>query len=378
MLKRRKLVYLVIGLVLMLTFVQAFGNKVEDLKKEQKNLNTKIKEQKNLITDIENESKTVSQEIVQLDKKVDEASNEIALVEKDLENLAIEIVKIEEELVEAEERLEEQQETFNSRLRVMYMNGNVGYLELLLSSQSIKDFLSRKDMIKSIADHDKKLVQYMKEQRDIIDGKKIELQAQRASVQVAKSKLEARKNELVVATRAKEDLMARLAVDLKAAEEEYDKANEYAKKIEADIIKAQRVSGPYSGGAMNWPVPGRFRISSPYGYRIHPIFKVNKLHTGIDIPAPTGTAVTAAAGGTVIHSDWLGSYGKAIMVDHGGGIVTLYGHNSSLTVSKGATVKKGDTIAIIGNTGYSTGPHLHFEVRKNGAYVDPMGWLKGK
>ena len=129
---------------------------------------------------------------------------------------------------------------------------------------------------------------------------------------------------------------------------------------------------------MEWPVSGHTRISSPFGYRIHPIFKVKKLHTGIDIPAPTGTSIGAAAAGTVVYCDWLGGYGKAIMVDHGGGILTLYGHNSALVVSEGDTVSRGQTIAKAGSTGNSTGPHLHFEVRKNGSYVDPMPWLRGK
>jgi murein DD-endopeptidase MepM/ murein hydrolase activator NlpD len=128
---------------------------------------------------------------------------------------------------------------------------------------------------------------------------------------------------------------------------------------------------------MAWPVPGYSRISSYYGMRIHPIFKTKKLHTGIDIPAPTGTAITSAGDGTVIFSDWLGGYGKAVMIDHGGGMVTLYAHNSATNAKVGQTVKRGATIAKAGSTGNSTGPHLHFEVRKNGAYVDPIPWLKG-
>src|SRR5690606_2647581 len=140
------------------------------------------------------------------------------------------------------------------------------------------------------------------------------------------------KRDLENVTREKELLMSKLQKDIKAFEKEYDKLNEYAKQIESKIVKLQRNTNPYSGGKMSWPVPGHSRISSYYGYRIHPIFKTKKLHTGVDIPAPTGTPITAAADGIVIYADWLGGYGKAIMVDHGGGIVTLYGHNSAFTV----------------------------------------------
>lgn len=362
-------------IILSLTVVQAYGDALSDLKKQQKNINSQINQTKNQIKNIQNQTKDVSKQIDELDKKMDNATIELEKVEKELENLNKNIEKTAEELNIAEKNLEEKKELFNQRIRVMYQNGNVGYLEVLLSAGNIKDFLSRKEMIQSIADHDKELIEYMKEQRDTIDLKKTELEAQRASVEVTKSKLESRKKDLARVTREKELFMSRLQQDIKALEKEYDKQNEYAKEIESKIVKLQRETGPYSGGKMAWPVPGHTRISSYYGYRIHPIFKTKKLHTGIDIPAPTGTAIKAASDGTVIYSDWLGGYGKAVMVDHGGGIVTLYGHNSSLVAKVGQKVKRGDTIAKAGSTGNSTGPHCHFEVRKNGAYVDPMPWL---
>lgn len=362
-------------IILSLTVVQAYGDTLSDLKKQQKNINSQINQTKNQIKNIQNQTKDVSKQIDELDKKMDNATVELEKVEKDLENLNKNIEKTTEELNIAEKNLEEKKDLFNQRIRVMYQNGNVGYLEVLLSAGNIKDLLSRKEMIQSIADHDKELIQYMKEQRDTIDLKKTELEAQRASVEVTKSKLESRKKDLARVTREKEVFMSRLQQDIKALEKEYDKQNEYAKEIESKIVKLQRETGPYSGGKMAWPVPGHTRISSYYGYRIHPIFKTKKLHTGIDIPAPTGTAIKAASDGTIIYSDWLGGYGKAVMVDHGGGIVTLYGHNSSLVAKVGQKVKRGDTIAKAGSTGNSTGPHCHFEVRKNGAYVDPMPWL---
>lgn len=128
---------------------------------------------------------------------------------------------------------------------------------------------------------------------------------------------------------------------------------------------------------MSWPVPSSSRISSPFGYRIHPIYKDYRLHTGIDIPASSGNSILAASSGKVTASKWMGGYGNAIMIDHGGGISTLYAHSSLRLVSVGQTVKEGDLIAKIGSTGNSTGPHLHFEVRKNGDYVNPEPWVRG-
>lgn len=376
--KRRIVTYLLVLMILSLSVVQAYAGKIDNLKKDQKNINKKISDTKNQIKTLEKKSEDVSKQIKDLDIKVDDATTDLEIVEVELVNLGHDIDRTTLELEEAEEALAERKETFNQRLRVMYMNGNVGYLELLLTSENVKDFLNRKDMIQSITDHDTELIKFMKEQKDIVDNKKNELQGQRASIEVTKSKLESRRNDLIKATREKEDLMSELAMDIKAAEIAYDKANQEYKDLGARILKMQQETGPYSGGTMMWPVPASGRITSYYGYRIHPIFKSKKLHTGLDIGVPTGSSIVAASDGKVIHSDWLGSYGKAVLLDHGGGIVTLYAHNSALTVKVGQYVKRGNTIAKAGSTGNSTGPHLHFEVRKNGAYVDPLPWVKGK
>lgn len=375
---KRIFTYLLVLLILSLSIVQSYAGKMDELKKEQKNMTKKITDTKNQIKTLENKSKDVSKQIKDLDLKVDGATTELEGVEVELVVLGHDIDRTIVELEEAELALDNRKETFNQRLRVMYMNGNVGYLELLLTSENVKDFLNRKDMIQSITDHDTELIKFMKEQKDIVDNKRLELQGQRASVEVTKSKLESRRNDLIQATREKENLMTNLEKDIKAAEIAYDKANEEAKELSAKILKLQQETGPYSGGKMLWPVPASTRITSYFGYRIHPIFKSKKLHTGIDIGVPTGSSIVAASEGKVIYSDWLGSYGKAVMLDHGGGIVTLYAHNSILSVKAGQTVKRGDTIAKAGSTGNSTGPHLHFEVRKNGEYVDPLPWVKGK
>jgi len=379
MYSKRKMIISILALILTFSFIQVYASdSVEDLKKQQNKIDQEIKKKANEIKAIEKQTKDVSKQIEDLDKKMDNASDELIKVEKELENLVINIESTETQLKEAEEKIDDKQDVFNKRLRVMYKTGTVGYLEVLLSSANIKDFLSRQDMIKTIAKHDTELITYMKEQRDIIDSKKVELQSQKNAIETSKVKLEIRKRDLVKVSRDKEDLMGRLEKDVIALEKEYDKMNDLAKEIDSKIVNLQRNQNKYTGGKMAWPVPGYTRISSPYGYRIHPIFKTKKLHTGIDIPAPTGTSIIAGSEGIVIFAGTLGGYGKAVMIDHGSGIVTLYGHNSSLVVKEGQDVKRGDTISKAGSTGYSTGPHLHFEVRKDGAYQDPMPWLKGK
>ncbi|MGM0396655.1 MAG: murein hydrolase activator EnvC family protein [Bacillota bacterium] len=374
---RKILILLISFLMVFGTVIQASGETVNDLKEQQEQIKNQIEQTKKEIENMQNKTKDIDNQIKEIDLKVANAASEIVLVENQIQMTSSDIADTLEVLHIAEKNIESKIDTFNQRLRAMYINGNTGYLEVLLSSGNIKDFLSRQEMIQSIAEYDKDLIKYMKEQRDLIEEKKVELEGQRASLEVTKSKLESRKRDMESVSRQKEKLMATLQQDIMSFEAEYDKLNNFAKEIESKIVKLQRNSGPYSGGKMAWPVPGHNRISSPYGYRIHPIFKIKKLHTGIDIPAPTGTPITAAAAGTVIYSDWLGGYGKVVMLDHGGGIVTLYAHNSALAVSEGQTVERGGAVSRAGSTGNSTGPHLHFEVRKNGSYVDPIGWLRG-
>jgi murein DD-endopeptidase MepM/ murein hydrolase activator NlpD len=374
---KKRAIYLVLAFIMVFNISVVYAETINELKGKQKDTEKQMDKTKDAIKEISNQAKNVSNEIKELDKKLNVATDELSAVEEEIKKLEKNIEKKEEELIEAEANIEEKQDTFNKRLRVMYKTGNAGYIEILLSSTSISDFLSRQDMLKSIAKHDTELITYMKDQRDIIDARKAELNSQKTKVEVSKNKLEVRRRDLAKATRAKEDMMNRLKEDHIALEKEYDSLNDLAKSIEADIVKKQVNNNPYSGGTMSWPVPGYSRVSSPFGYRIHPILKRKKFHSGIDIPAPTGSNVIAGAEGTVIHSGSLGGYGKVIMIDHGGGIVTLYAHNSRLIASNGQSVDKGDVIAKIGSTGMSTGPHSHFEVRKNGAYVNPIPWVKG-
>lgn len=374
----KKHMFILLALILIFNYAFSFADNIEDLKKKKEDVEKQAEMYKDKIEELKSQTKDVEAQIKELDKQIDVAANELEKVEKELETINKEIEKTTEELEKAEKNIEEKQDVFNERLRVMYKKGSVGFLEVLLASADIGDFLARQNMIQAIVDHDTQLIRYMKEQKDIVEQKSVELKAQRASLEATKTAWENRNNELLQASRAKQLLMEDYEKDIKEAERLYDEHIQEAKKYESKIAQMQRVNGPYSGGKMGWPVPGHSSISSYFGYRIHPIYKVKKLHTGLDIPAPLGTNVVAAADGEVIYSGTLGTYGKAVIIDHGGGIVTLYGHNSYLVVSEGDKVSRGDVIAKVGNTGVSTGPHCHFEVRENGVYVDPIPWLKGK
>ena len=151
-------------------------------------------------------------------------------------------------------------------------------------------------------------------------------------------------------------------------------SNEIAAKIRASTARTGGYSGNPSGRFL-WPTPGYSKITSDYGMRVHPILGTKKLHTGIDIGAPSGTRILSGDAGVVIHAGWLGAYGNAVVVDHGGGLSTLYGHMSSIAVREGQQVTAGQKLGGVGSTGLSTGPHLHFEVRVNGNPVSPWGYL---
>ena len=171
------------------------------------------------------------------------------------------------------------------------------------------------------------------------------------------------------------DEKVKLDAKKKELEKQEDELQAEADRLTAEIVKLMDKSSPYVGGTFTWPCPSSHYITSSFGNRLHPILKTWKYHTGVDIGASSGKDILAAASGKVIMATTYGGYGNCVMIDHGGGIVTLYGHASRLCVSNGAVVKRGDVIAKVGSTGRSTGPHLHFEVRKDGAYVDPMSYF---
>ncbi len=356
------------------TMVHAFAVDVSSDKKKLNDVNNKIEELSKDKKENENQQKSVTNKIQSIESNIENLEDEITNITNDIEETKNKIEKTEVELQEAENSIVKKNDTLNSRLKVMYKNGEVGYLEVLLDSADFTELLTRIDMVKKIFNHDVDLLKYLKEQRDTIEDKKNSLEQYNSELVVLMNNMEDKQEKLVVSRGELKREKQKLEKDYATLEEEEDDLVKLAKQIEEQIRRKQS-AGKYVGGKMTWPAPNYYSITSPFGYRIHPILRTKKLHTGIDIGIPLGKNIVAAQSGTIIHAGWLGGYGKVVMVDHGGGIVTLYAHNSKLLVKEGDSVKRGQAITQSGSTGMSTGPHLHFEVRENGKYVDPLKYV---
>ncbi len=370
-------------LVLTLSFVPmtAFASQISDLENKQSDISEDIKKQQQMMEEANKQIEITKNELVELDISLQEAKNNLLRAEEDVNN-ATEILKeTESELNEVQANYEQQLETFKQRLRVMYEFGEVGYLEVLLGSESIAEFFNRLEYVNAIAKHDKEIVDELVELESNIKAKLFEVQEQKIAVEKLLIKQTSITNDLKSARNTKSSLISTLDSNVERYEESIAELEKSSKEIENMIKKIQEEQAKnnakvyYTGGEMEWPVPSSYRITSPFGNRTHPITGVKTMHKGIDIGANSGTNVIASEDGIVISSSYINGYGNTVIIDHGDGYSTLYAHNSALKVSLGQEVSRGDVVALIGSTGFSTGPHLHFEVRKNGVATNPMNFL---
>ena len=292
------------------------------------------------------------------------------------------------DLEEAQELRQDQQEMLVNRARAMHMNGPITYIDAMLSATSFSDLLMRLEFVGRVIEHDNNLVAELLDTETRIEDnvETIYLEQQRMSALELQynTRLEEHERNLSERTAAmsnitdaqRENQNLQLELDREIRQVERDiRAREFTARATAGASTNRQVVVPTGNGVMTWPVPGRSTISSPFGPRRSPITGRQEQHTGIDIPAPTGSDLVAAQDGIVIFSGWMNGYGNTVRIDHGENVVTLYGHNSSNLVSAGESVVAGQLIGRIGSTGFSTGAHSHFEVRYQGTAVNPMNFL---
>ena len=333
----------------------------------------------------------VEAEVQSLDGRISDLNSDIAVVKRRLTAAQLELTFLTEQLQAVLGRLDRRTDLFTERARAAYMAGPTAYVDGLLSSEDFGDLIDRTAYYESALDADSRLVQGIEVLRDETETQRGVVEEKREKIIAAKVALEADRAELarirqerasVLAARQavlteKRGLLGQVKSKRAAQQQILDQLDRESQQIQSLLTsQASSVSGPFpsGGGQLAWPAAGP--VISGFGPRTHPIFGDTRMHTGIDIGAPYGAAVVAADDGVVVFAGVMSGYGNAIIVDHGGGLATTYNHLSAFSVSNGQHVGRRQTVGAVGCTGYCTGPHLHFEVRVNGAPVDPIPYLQ--
>ena len=360
----------------------------EDLTNQLDSIQQQVNQQNSIKADAETVIVSVSEQLRQIEEQLRQAQQQLESIQQQRVAVENDITVNEKLLAEAQKRLEGRESVFYKRVRDIYINGRLSYLDVVIGSKDFSDFANRLEILKRIIDSDIKLIDEIKKERAEIAARKQALEQSRAKLVELEKAAVAKQAEIEQKKKEREVVLQKAQNDRATAMQAVEELNASSAQITA-LLKARQAeraaaraaaqqSAPsYSwvqgSGQLGWPVSGE--ITSPYGYRTHPIWGTTIYHSGIDIGVDEGTPVHAADGGTVVWSGWMGGYGYAVVIDHGNGMSTLYGHNSELAVSEGQDVSKGQVIAYAGSTGNSTGPHVHFEVRISGDPVDPMGYL---
>ncbi|MGE4283303.1 MAG: murein hydrolase activator EnvC [Clostridia bacterium] len=367
------IVIIMITIFLMGVILPVNAKDLNQLEKELNNVNSAMNKAQQGLKSVQTQKKGVSSELEKLDMEIDKTEDELSSINKLLQESEEKIKQKENELVNASQVAEEQFEMLQLRARTMYEDGNATYLEVLFASENFGDFISRLEIVREIVEYDNNLLAQLKENKNKIEKAKEIAEAEKDNREKIKNRVVAVKEDLGQKQVSRSQLMQRLSQEEKEYAKQLDALEQTSKQVEKEIKRLQEENKrKYAGGKLEWPTPGVYRITSPFGNRWHPILKKNSMHTGVDIGASSGTDVKSANDGQVIMATWNGGYGQCIIIDHGGGIATLYAHNSKLLVKAGQEVKRGQTISKVGSTGWSTGPHLHYEVREGGSPVNPM------
>lgn len=365
---------------------------IDQLESQKAGIAAKKKELSARISTLQSEQADVIQQKEALDEQNELTRQEIELIMKQLDQLNRILTAKENELKEAIANEEMQRERYRTRVRDMEEKGTVSYISILFDSSSFTDLLSRVDSIKEVMAADKRLEEDYIAAREHVEIVQKDYQITQADTEIRRQELEEKKAKLEADIAAATQLISDLEANIEEFRASFE-ANEAEERrlgqaIEAMLAEVQRQeeeakklaqqsggSAPIIGsGVLSWPLPG-YSSTCTYGWRTHPIFGDQRFHAGWDVGAPSGTPLYAADSGTVVTAVYSSSYGNYVLISHGNGISTLCAHMSSMAVSAGQSVSKGQVIGYVGSTGWSTGPHLHLEVRVNGSTVDPCSYF---
>ena len=370
-------ILLILTILVSTQYISLGAKSVSELQKEMEKRSQEIKEKEKQIKAKEKEKDAQIEKRIELDMQISGLEEDIDSVSIVIDAKNAEIEEKEKRIEELEELVIENRDTLKQRIRVMYEYGTTSNLEIILKADGFGDLLSRMSLLQEIVDHDKGIIDsYINSQKEMEEAKII-IETERDEQVEARNMLKTKQASLEKLQKEKQAIIDNLNSDIKALEKEEKEAEEEYQAIMSQIRKAQG-SGSVSvkgNGQFVWPSAASKRITSYYGKREKPNAKATSMHRGIDIGAPNGTDVLATDSGKVIVAGFGKSYGNYVVIDHGNGYTSLYAHNSRLCVSVGDTVVRGQVIAKVGSTGNSTGPHIHFEISKNGTLVNPMSFF---
>ncbi len=392
----KKVIGVILTLMILSISVLSCAATEDEIRNQQKEIKDKIDQAEDRIDDIEGEVDGAMDEINKLNAEISEKQDAISNLNYELSKLNSEISTLEGQLKEEEEKYNGQYESLKARMVAQYKMGKVSYLDVLLNSKSLSDFISRYYVIEKVAEYDTKLLDQIEKQKITIENSKKTVEKKQNEVSEKQSKLKIEEIALTNKRSNKNKMVSQLNDEQKKLQQEIDAGNEALEKMEDELREIARKAAMstagghvYKGGKLEWPAPDYTKISSPFGYRGSAATGGvgTAYHRGVDLASAKGSRVLAAEAGVVMKTykscphnyaskcGCGGTLGNYIMISHGGGLVTLYGHCTSVDVNVGQSVSRGQQIGTVGSTGNSTGYHVHFATIANGSYVNPMGYF---
>ena len=350
----------------------------DDLEDQLADLQRQAEEQQAKTNEASAKVESVSERLRQIQEELRVATAEYKEVKGQLDSVEDKISDNTELLQKTEADLKVKNKKLQQRVRDIYINGQISYVDVLFGAKDFADLMTRMDVLKRIIKHDYDLIMKVREEKATVENTRAQLEKDKAEAEVLVADAQAKRAKVEDKESEQQVLLDQAIYDRDTSERMYEEIMAASQEVANMIRRSHMSSAGYSGapagaGGMIWPISGP--ITSEFGWRTHPIFGTARFHSGLDIGGDYGMPIYAAASGTGIYAGWISGYGNAVIIDHGGGVTTLYGHNDSLNVSEGENVAQGQVIAMCGSTGNSTGPHCHFEVRENGEPVSPYGYL---
>ena len=377
----RRLITIILILIITCSLcICVHAQDLTELQEKSSQLTQAIDESNNRLQAVQDELSTNMQELQDLDNKIAQSQEELNTINTDIDDLMKQINENEYKLKKTQTEFDRIQNLLDARIIKMYETPKFEFLQVILASKSVTEFLSTYYAMKELAEYDKELLDTVKKQKADIETTKKILTEKKKQVVTSKQTQQKKAQVLANTKTMRQYYISKLSTEEQKLQAKIDEYNEQVETIEAEIklMALNSISADYIGGALTWPIPGYTTITSEYGMRVHPITGAYKLHTGTDIGAPMGADFVAMAKGVVTKASMTPAYGNMVIIDHGGGVQTLYAHGSEILVQVGQEVEAGTPVLKVVSTGYSTGPHAHFEIRINGQTVNPMDYLLNK